>query len=293
MTVLVGESGSGKTTLLRLVAGLARAGEGRIVVDGETWFDSARGVFVHARHRAIGYVAQDHALFPHLSAWDNVAFGLRAQGEREHEVRERVGAALARMGVADLATRRPGEMSGGQQQRVAIARALVLEPRLLLLDEPLASLDVATRRAIRGELRRAARDAAVHDALRDALSRRGARARRRRDRARERPREPERLARGTHAPSAQRVRRGVPGREPVSRAVRSERAARCAGRGAAAGCARSRRRAARHDCARASARDHAVARRARGHRAQRVRGRDRGAGARAAARRTRACVARR
>ena len=154
VTVLVGESGSGKTTLLRLVAGLARAAEGRIVVDGETWFDSARGVFVHARDRAIGYVAQDHALFPHLSAADNVAFGLRAQGVREHEVRERVAASLASMGVGEFAARRPGQLSGGQQQRVAIARALVLEPRLLLLDEPLASLDVATRRAIRGELRR-------------------------------------------------------------------------------------------------------------------------------------------
>ena len=154
VTVLVGESGSGKTTLLRALAGLARPDAGRIEVDGEAWFDSARGVDVPAPERPIGHVAQDYALFPHLSAAGNVAFGLRAQGLSAREAAPRVGAALERLGVGALASRRPHELSGGQQQRVAMARALVLEPRLLLLDEPLSALDVQTRRAVRGELRR-------------------------------------------------------------------------------------------------------------------------------------------
>ncbi len=152
--VVVGESGSGKTTLLRLLAGLARPESGRIAVEGKTWFSSEDGVCLPARDRAVGYVAQDHALFPHLTAAQNVAFGLRAQGTPARETASRVQAALERLGVAPLAERRPHELSGGQQQRVALARALVLEPQLLLLDEPLSALDVQARREIRGELRR-------------------------------------------------------------------------------------------------------------------------------------------
>jgi molybdate transport system ATP-binding protein len=153
-TVLVGESGSGKTTLLRLVAGLVTPDRGRIEVDGEAWFDDASGSNVDAAERAVGYVAQDYALFPHLTAADNVAFGLRAQRLPGRAVAARTAAALDRLGVAGLARRRPHELSGGQQQRIAIARAIVLEPRVLLLDEPLSALDVQTRRVIRGELRR-------------------------------------------------------------------------------------------------------------------------------------------
>jgi len=152
--VVVGESGSGKTTLLRLLAGLATPERGRIAVEGETWFDSERGELLPARERAVGYVAQDHALFPHLTAAQNVAFGLQALGLPARETATRVKAELERLGVAELADRRPSELSGGQQQRFALARALVLEPRLLLLDEPLSALDVQARREIRGELRR-------------------------------------------------------------------------------------------------------------------------------------------
>ena len=152
--VVVGESGSGKSTLLRLLAGLAHPVRGRIAVDGETWFDSDRGVCVPARERAVGLVTQDYALFPHLTVAQNVAFGLQAQGLPARAIAPRVGAALERLGVTALAARRPGQLSGGQQQRVALARALVLEPRLLLLDEPLSALDVQSRRAIRAELRR-------------------------------------------------------------------------------------------------------------------------------------------
>ncbi len=152
--VLVGESGSGKTTVLRLLAGLMRPDGGRIEMDGQTWFDGDRGTFVPARDRAVGYVAQDYALFPHLTAAENVAFGLRAVGMGRAEIARRVARALDRLKIAPLAGRRPAELSGGQQQRTAIARAMVLEPPLLLLDEPLSALDVQTRRSIRGELRR-------------------------------------------------------------------------------------------------------------------------------------------
>ena len=152
--VLVGESGSGKTTVLRLLAGVLRADRGRIEMEGRVWFDSDTGAFVPARERPIGYVAQDYALFPHMTAAENVAFGLRATGMANQEIARRVAGALQRLNIGPLAGRRPAELSGGQQQRVAIARALVLEPQLLLLDEPLSALDVQSRKSIRSELRR-------------------------------------------------------------------------------------------------------------------------------------------
>jgi molybdate transport system ATP-binding protein len=147
VTAIVGESGSGKTTLLRLIAGLAHPERGRIVADGEVWFGDGRAR--HATARSVGYIPQNYALFPHLDARENVAFGLRAQGARAGEARGRADAALDRVGLLDLATRRPRELSGGQQQRVAIARAIVLEPRVLLMDEPMSALDTRTRRALR------------------------------------------------------------------------------------------------------------------------------------------------
>ena len=153
-TVLVGQSGSGKTTLLKLLAGLLAPDRGHIEVDGEVWFDRDSAQDLQACERAVGYVAQDYALFPHLTAAENVGFGLGAQRVPARATASRVAAALERLGVGALAPRRPHELSGGQQQRVAIARAIVLEPRVLLLDEPLSALDVQTRRAIRGELRR-------------------------------------------------------------------------------------------------------------------------------------------
>ena len=152
--VLVGESGAGKTTLLRLLAGLVEADEGRIALDGEVWLDRAAGVSLPAWRREVGYLAQDYALFPHLSVRANVGFGLRARGLHGRLVQDRVEAALGGLGLAELAARRPDQLSGGQRQRVALARALVLEPRLLLLDEPLSALDLQTRRAVRGELKR-------------------------------------------------------------------------------------------------------------------------------------------
>jgi molybdate transport system ATP-binding protein len=151
--VLVGESGSGKSTALRLLAGLLRPDQGRIALGDTVWCDTAQGVWVPAPERAVGYVPQDYALFPHLSAAENIGFGLRASGMDRGEVRRRTAALLERFDLAALASRRPGELSGGQQQRVALARALVVEPALLLLDEPLAALDLQTRQTVRGELR--------------------------------------------------------------------------------------------------------------------------------------------
>lgn len=151
--VLLGESGSGKTTLLRLLAGLLAPDQGRIELDGATWADTASGFGLEPSARSVGYVFQDYALFPHLSVAENVGFGLRAAGVGRGEARRRTAAVLERFGLASLAGRRPAALSGGQQQRAAVARALVLEPALLLLDEPLSALDLATRRQVRGELR--------------------------------------------------------------------------------------------------------------------------------------------
>lgn len=151
--VIVGESGSGKTTLLRLLAGLLEPDRGRIEVDTEVWFDGAVPSSLPPHRRPVGYVAQDYALFPHLSVFDNVAFGLKRLSVSRAEIGRRTHLALAQLGVAELARRMPHALSGGQAQRVALARAIVLAPRLLLLDEPLSALDQRARRNVRSELR--------------------------------------------------------------------------------------------------------------------------------------------
>ncbi|MBE3560835.1 MAG: ABC transporter ATP-binding protein [Ktedonobacteraceae bacterium] len=153
-TVLLGESGAGKTTVLRLLAGLLHPERGRIALDDIVYFDQTRRIAVPPQERPFGYVFQDYVLFPHLTVFENVAFGLRAQHLSRRLVRRRVGEALEMVHLVGLDHRRPAQLSGGQQQRVALARALVLQPKLLLLDEPLAALDVQTRREVRQELRR-------------------------------------------------------------------------------------------------------------------------------------------
>jgi len=147
---VAGSSGAGKTTLLRIVAGLVRPAAGRIAIDGEVWLDTAAGREVPAEHRRCGFVFQDYALFPTLSAWRNVAYGMR--GPRR-ERRARAEELLGRFGIAALADAHPGSLSGGERQRVALARALAAEPRALLLDEPLAALDPGSRRDAQRELR--------------------------------------------------------------------------------------------------------------------------------------------
>ncbi|HEX6325009.1 MAG TPA: ABC transporter ATP-binding protein [Jiangellaceae bacterium] len=151
---LLGPNGAGKSTLLAVLAGLLRPDAALIELDSETVIDTVKGTYVAARHRRVGLVLQDYLLFPHLSALENAAFGLRSRGVPRRSSRSVAAAWLARLGVGDVADRRPRELSGGQAQRVALARALAVEPRLLLLDEPLAALDVGTRPAVRADLRR-------------------------------------------------------------------------------------------------------------------------------------------
>ena len=153
VTALLGPNGAGKSTALQALAGLLRVADGRIVLDGEVLDDPRSSVHLPAEERRIGLVFQDYLLFPHLSARDNVAFGLRARGIGKAEAREAANYWLSRMDLAAQAARRPRELSGGQAQRVALARALATEPRLLLLDEPLAALDAGTRMSVRTDLR--------------------------------------------------------------------------------------------------------------------------------------------
>ena len=143
---LLGPSGSGKSTLLRLIAGFNRQQSGHLLIDG---------LDVSAQppwQRNIGMVFQSYALWPHLSVWDNVAFGLVERKLAKAEIARKVGAALERVGLSAFGQRRPGQLSGGQQQRVALARTIVIEPQLLLLDEPLSNLDKTLRVQMRQEL---------------------------------------------------------------------------------------------------------------------------------------------
>ena len=154
LTVL-GESGSGKTTLLRLLAGFEHPDGGEIRMDGE------RIDHLPPNKRGVNTVFQHYALFPHLSVFENVAYGLRARKTPKEEIPPRVGNALAQVKMSDFAARRPTQLSGGQQQRVALARALVNRPKLLLLDEPLSALDARLRREMQVELKSLQREVGI------------------------------------------------------------------------------------------------------------------------------------
>ncbi|WP_192034986.1 ABC transporter ATP-binding protein [Halomonas sp. YLGW01] len=147
---LVGPSGSGKTTLLRAIAGLTRVAGGQIRCGGEPWFDADRGHSLSVQARRIGFVFQDYALFPHLSARDNVL--LAVEGASNGERRAEADSWLARVRLEGLEERLPHQLSGGQRQRVAVARALARKPRVLLLDEPFSAVDQVTRRRLQREL---------------------------------------------------------------------------------------------------------------------------------------------
>ena len=151
--MLVGDNGCGKTSLLNLVAGLQDPDEGRIALEGRPLFDSSLKIRVAPEGRNIGYVFQSYALFPHMSVYDNVAFGLRTRRLSRNAVESRVMEHLKAAGLWDIRKARAVEVSGGQRQRVALARALIIEPDLLLLDEPLSALDVRKQAAMRKELR--------------------------------------------------------------------------------------------------------------------------------------------
>ncbi len=144
VVALVGPSGAGKSTVLSVIAGLALPASGRVALDDEVWLDTTRRIDLPPDRRRVGLVFQEYALFPHMSVRQNVAYGGR----------HRVDELLARFAIADLADARPDQLSGGERQRVALARALARDPGVLLLDEPLSSLDSHTRASVRSELAR-------------------------------------------------------------------------------------------------------------------------------------------
>jgi iron(III) transport system ATP-binding protein len=147
LVTLLGPSGCGKTTTLRLIAGLERASSGRILIDGDDV------TLKSPSERDVSMVFQSYALFPHLNVMDNVCYGLRSSGVARRDAAVQARATLDQVGLTGLENRLPSELSGGQQQRVALARAMVLEPRVLLFDEPLSNLDARLRRHVRDEIR--------------------------------------------------------------------------------------------------------------------------------------------
>jgi len=151
ITVLFGASGCGKTTILRCLAGLERPDSGHILADDTPWFQGQPGVFVAPHHRRVGYVFQESALFPHLDVLGNIGFGLRGWSAQDRQAR--ILELIELLGLEGLEHRRPVDLSGGEKQRVALARALAPRPRLLLLDEPFASLDRPAAEQLRHGLR--------------------------------------------------------------------------------------------------------------------------------------------
>jgi molybdate transport system ATP-binding protein len=154
LVAVLGPNGAGKSTILRAIAGLVPLEAGRITVDGVTLDDPPADVFVEPEDRPIGVVFQDYLLFDHLTVLENVAFGLRARTVPRRRARALAAEWLDRVGLGGYAEQRPRALSGGQAQRAALARALATSPRVLLLDEPLAALDVGTRASVRRDLRR-------------------------------------------------------------------------------------------------------------------------------------------
>jgi iron(III) transport system ATP-binding protein len=160
---LLGPSGCGKTTTLRSIAGLERPRKGEIAVDGELLYSSAGNVFVPPNQRGLGMVFQSYAIWPHMTVFENAAFPLRVsrKGLSRRQIREKVMRVLEVVDMGNLAEREATRLSGGQQQRLALARALVMEPRLLLLDEPLSNLDAKLRERMRFELKRLQRELGI------------------------------------------------------------------------------------------------------------------------------------
>ncbi len=146
LTALFGPSGAGKTSVLNMIAGVLKPVRGRIAVDGQVLFDSAAGINLKPEHRRVGYIFQDARLFPHLSVRGNLLYGYKLTGDGgRYAAPDHI---IEVLGIAALLDRQPGSLSGGEQQRVAIGRAILASPRLLLMDEPLASLDDARKQEI-------------------------------------------------------------------------------------------------------------------------------------------------
>ncbi|MDR1727642.1 MAG: ABC transporter ATP-binding protein [Acidobacteriota bacterium] len=159
ITVLFGPSGAGKTSILRAVAGILVPDEGRIALGETVFFDASAKVNIPIRRRRVGYVFQNHLLFPHMTAEQNALYG--ARGDARKSALERVRGLFAMMGISKVAARRPHELSGGEQQRVALARALATDPAIMLLDEPLSAVDAATRGRLTEEIAEIQRQAGV------------------------------------------------------------------------------------------------------------------------------------
>lgn len=146
-TGIIGSSGAGKTTLLKILAGLVKPDSGKLIVDGETWFDADRKINLPTQERHIGFVFQDYALFPNMSARENLEFAFSSVVDKK-----RVEEVMEMLAISDVANQKPGTLSGGQKQRVALGRALIRDPKLLLLDEPLSSLDPGMRTKLQKSL---------------------------------------------------------------------------------------------------------------------------------------------
>ncbi len=155
---LLGPSGCGKTTTLRVVSGLEKPQNGKLLMDDRTVIDAEIAYYEEPSKRGLNLVFQSYALWPHMTVYDNVAFGLKIKKLKHDEIHSKVTKALELMRIGEFAKRYPNELSGGQQQRVAIARAIASEPKLLLLDEPLSNLDAKLRIDMRSELKRLHRD---------------------------------------------------------------------------------------------------------------------------------------
>lgn len=173
--VLIGENGSGKSSLLHLLSGLLHPESGRIVLDDRVLFDSLKNNHVPAEERNIGLVFQSYAVFPHMTVFENVAFGLRRRRVAESEIRRRVEEHLSLLSLESLSSVRANQLSGGERQRTALARALVISPSLLLLDEPVSALDAVGQERMRSALRSYVRNAnipciTVTHSFRDALA---------------------------------------------------------------------------------------------------------------------------
>jgi multiple sugar transport system ATP-binding protein len=151
---LLGPSGCGKTTTLRMIAGLETPSSGEILIDGKLVFSSEKGIDIAPDKRDVGFLFQNYALWPHMTVYQNIAFGLENLKWPKDRIRTRVGELLATLKIQDYEKRYPSELSGGQQQRVAIARTLATGPKVLLLDEPLSNLDAKLRTEMRAELKR-------------------------------------------------------------------------------------------------------------------------------------------
>lgn len=158
--VILGPSGCGKTTLLRMIAGFIHPDKGKLIIDGQTVADNGKCI-IDPESRQVGMVFQDLALWPHMTSYKNIEFGLKAKKVPKAEIRRRIDAIFEKVQMVQFRYAYPGELSGGQQQRIALARALVTRPKILLMDEPLSSLDTDLRQVLRREILRLQEELAI------------------------------------------------------------------------------------------------------------------------------------